>query len=336
MPEYLKLRFMDDLKAEGDLSTLGVSFAVQLVPQSKVDLVVSKENKARPEPIVEHKVEEYMTAWRNGATLPRLVGYWGKAGFVIISGIQRDLSIERFIEAGELPPDYEFEAYVVDSDDKMLLDIFPRAANVGHGEGLTKDVRIAQAVYCVRNRGMVKTQAAALFAVAATTIGGHMRADKEREELGSAGINLDTVPNSSVEPLAKITDIAIKRKVAHLVAQHNPGSEKVLQVAGAIAKAKSQSVQLLHVKELEKELSETARRSGPTRPSATRQPQAPKRPRRDRLIRELRTLADYLDFGMDGEGFTKLDDCQIANPGDKKTIRELNERINFRMTMILK
>lgn len=337
MATYLKLRWMDDLKAESDLRSMSVAFDIQTIPFAKIDLKESQYNGARlGDPIVSHLVDDYMIAMRNGDTFPRPVVYQAKSGIVILSGNQRCAAVKALIDAGDLHKTTKVDVYVADTSDKLLLEIIARSGNVGHGGRSDKEERVAHAVYSVRVLGMRAQDAAKIFIMAPTTVAAHIRSDKEREELAAAGVDLSAIPNSSVEPLAKIADSNVKLKVAQLVSQHNPGGEKVRQVAGAIRKARSQSARLGHVKSLEKELSEAVHRSGVKQRSGNGQRKVPKRPRRDRLIREMGTLADYLDMGMDGQGFTALGDFQIASETDETTIRELHGRIDFRMKMILK
>lgn len=337
MATQLKLTWMADLKAESDLRALSVTWDVQVSPFTKIDLKESHYNGARlGDPLITRLIDDYMTAMRNADTFPRPVAYQAKSGLVILSGNQRCAAIKRLMDAGELPKNLKIEMYVVGTSDKLLLEIIARSGNVGHGGRSEKEERIAHAVYSVRILGMRPKDAAKIFILAESTINNHIRAEKEREELAAAGVDLSAIGNSSVEPLSKIADSSVKLKVAQLVSQHNPGGEKVKQVAGAIRKAKSQSARLGHVKKMEKDLAEAAHRSTPKRRNDNGQGKVPQRPRRDRLIRDLGKVADYLDFGMDGQGFASLGDLQIASETDEVTIRDLNKRIEFRMKMILK
>ncbi|KKM62732.1 hypothetical protein LCGC14_1518660 [marine sediment metagenome] len=336
MATQLKLTWMDDLKAEHDLRALSVAFEIRTIPFPKIDLKESQYNGARlGDPIIPRLVEDYVTGMRNRDTFPRIVVHESKSGFVILGGNQRAAAMKKLIDLGELPKALKIEVYVVGTSDKLLLEIIARSGNVGHGGRSEKEERTAHAAYSVRRLGMRPKDAAKIFNLAESTITLNIRAEKQREELASAGVDLSAVGNSSVEPLSKIVDSGVKLKVAQLVSQHNPGGEKIRQVAGAIRKAKSQSARLAHVKNMEKELTEADHRSIPKRRNDNGQRKVPQRPRRDRIIRDLGKLADYLDFGMDGQGFASFGDFQIASAPDEATVRDLHKRIQFRMKMIL-
>ncbi len=335
MATQLKLTWMDDLKAEHDLRELSVSFEVCVTPFSKIDLKESQYNGARiGDPIIRHLVEDYMTGMRNGDTFPRLVVYEGKSGFVILSGNQRAAAIKELIDSGELPKTLKIELYIVGTSDELLLEIIARSGNVGHGGRSGYDERLSHAIYSVRALGMRVKDAGKIFMISDGTIRNNISGEKTRDELAGAGVDLKNAPNSAVEPLAKISDDGIKVKLGHLIAQHNPTGQRVKQTVSAVRKARSHSAKLQHIKDLEKELAEETHRKV-TKQANGAPRKVPRRPRRDRIIRDLNNLANYLDKGMDGDGFTKLADFQVSGVADEKAIRDLWSRVQFRMKMIV-
>jgi hypothetical protein len=195
----LSLSWYSDLKAESDLSSLAVSFDIETIPFIEIDLKESQVNGARLNgALLEHKIEDYMQGMRNGDTFPRPVVHKTPTGFVILSGNQRCESVRRLIVNGELPKNTSIDCYVVDTTDKLLLEIIARCANVAHGEGTPKEERIQQGVYFVRALGMLVRDAAKLCMVSETGISHHIRAEEQRKELAAAGINATRVPVSTL------------------------------------------------------------------------------------------------------------------------------------------
>lgn len=334
MASVLKLTWMADLKLETDLRALSVTSEVGTIPFSKIDLAESQYNGARlGDPIVHVLVEDYRIGMENGDTFPRIAVYKGKAGYVILSGNQRAAAIKQFIDEGRLPQGVMIEVYIIDVPDKLLQEIIARSGNVGHGGRCEKDERLAHAVYSVRKLGLRVKDAAKLFEVSETSINVRIRAETARTGLAREGINVSHVPVSTLASLAPL-DTSAKIKLGHLIAQHNPTAERVKQTVKAVRKARSQNGRLQQIKRFEKELTEEAHRSTATRSGNARK--VPRRPRRDRLIGDLTRLATYLESGMDGERFARLDDFQLAGDADADTIRKLWKQVEMRMRTILR
>jgi hypothetical protein len=176
-----------------------------------------------------------------------------------------------------------------------------------------------------------------LFVVSEGCISGQIRTDKTRRELAENGIDTADVPASTIEMVSKLgQDDSVFLKMGKLVAQHIPTAERVGQMVARINKAKSEDARLGLVKTFEKDLSEDARAYGNKKQAKLIAPKAPLRPRRDRVISELTRLADFLDHGKSGEGFGDLTELQVVGVSDKKLINELWQRLERRMSLILK
>jgi hypothetical protein len=338
MATYLSLKWMADLKLESDLGSLSVVWEEVTIRFTEIDLKESQYNGARlGDPIIHSLVEDYRMGMENGDAFPKIVIYKAKSGYVVLSGNQRCAAIESLIDANRLPKTVSVEAYLVKTTDKLLLEVIARSGNVGHGERSPKEERLAHAVYSVRLLGMRHKDACKIFMVSEHAIRTHIAAEKERVDFGKQGVDMSHVPISSLSALSGLKfDESTKTKVGHLVSRHNPTVERVSQTVKAIKKARSQSGRNNEVKKLEIELAEQAHRSRQDRRGNKQPHKVPRRPRRDRLIGHLTKLTNYLESGMDGEAFVRLDDFQIAGDGDKKVIADLWKRIQFRMKVIQK
>jgi hypothetical protein len=161
-----------------------------------------------------------------------------------------------------------------------------------------------------------------------------LRAEDQRKQLAEAGVNANAISPSSLGEIAKVSDDGLKTKIGALVAQHGTGFERVKQIVGAVRKNKTHSERLNTIKAFERELA-VAEAQKPAKKSNGTTHKAPMRPRRDRLMRELKSLADFLDFGLAGQGFSDMTGLQISSEVDRAAIGDLYRRVEFRMKMIL-
>jgi hypothetical protein len=338
---YIELRWMPDLKAEADLAALSIAYEIQSIPFSKIDLKESQYNGARLDtPIIASLVEDYAMAMENGDPFPRIIVFNAPTGYIISWGNQRTAAVKSLIDAGKVSPKTALEAYVVQTTDKLLLDVLARCGNVGHGGRSPKEERIAHALHAVRNLGMTASDAAKLFIVSDSTILQYIRADEERKFQLSQGINVAEVTNGVLNEIARVADLGLKTKLGSLASQHGKRLpvERVRQAVQALKKSRSQSAQHSIVKGLERELSEAAHRAyskGRKTPSSG-QTKVPRRPRRDRIITLLTQLANFLETGLDGEPFRRLSDLQVSGDIDRKTIIGLWMRVDAKMHQLLR
>lgn len=335
----LKLSFYSDNKAESDLRRMAVLYSVVTIPFSKIDLKESQVNGARlNDAIRHHKVEDYMQGFRNGDTFPRIVVHKTPTGYVILSGNQRSEAIRRLIAAGELPKNVEMEVYLVETKDKLLLEIIARSANANHGEGDTKEERIQQAMYCVRTLGMAVKDASKAFTVAASSITGNLRAEEVRSQLQRAGIDAHKVANSALEPLAKLDfDSSAQVKLGALAVMHQPIAERVKQVVAKVKKQSTPQSRAAVVKEFEKELTEEVHaRNGYAKNGHTTVSKVPQRPRREKLVTLLTRLTNFLESENDGEPFTALEQLQVTTKVDREHVTDLAKRLRYRLGVIIK
>lgn len=339
MGTTLKLTWMPDLKLESDLKRRDVSYEVVTIPFSKIDLVESQHNGARlKDAIREHKVEDYQQGMLNGDTFPMVVAHKTPTGYVLLGGNQRCESISRLIKSGHVPKGVEIRLYVVDTKDKLLLEIIARSANVGHGEGDSKDERIQNAIHCVRSLGMTVTDAAKTFLVSPYAITHNMRAEDQRNRLLKSGVEAHHVSNAALEPLAKLEyDEAAQLKLGTLIAQHQPPADRVKQVVSVVDKQSNAPARLGKIREFEKELSVAAHSiNGQRNGHVVENSKVPQRPRRDKLLTLLSRLTNFLESENDGEAFTDLGQLQVASKADVELITGMCKKLRYRLGVIAK
>lgn len=334
----LKLSFISDLKGESDARAMSMAFDIVTIKHSEIDLLESQHNGARlGDQVVRYLVDDYKQAVRNGDAMPRAWVWKGKSGYVLASGVQRNTAYKELIDAGDLPKNVQTEVYLLHTQDKLLIELFTRAANVGHGGRASHDERMAHAVYAVRSLGARPKDAARYFMVSDTNINHRIRAENTRAKLQSSGVQgVQSVPISSLAELSKLDfDEGAQIKFGTLISESPVPCDKVAAVARACAKAKSSADRQKIIKGLEQEITEAAHIAKAKKPNKEVRRKVPQRPRRDKLLGELSSLASFLDLGNDREAFRTLQELQIASTEDENSVRELWGRIRFRMELIL-
>lgn len=341
MATAIELSWYSDLKAENDLRRMAVMFDVATIPFSRLDLKESQVNGARlNDAIRHHKVEDYMQGFRNGDTFPRPVVHKTATGYVILSGNQRCEAINRLIKDGDLPKNTAIEAYVVQTDDKLLLEIIARSANAAHGEGDTKEERVQQAVYCCNSLGMATKDAAKAFLIAQNTITTHIRAEGVRKALAKAGVSAQHVPTATLEVLDRLKfDEHAQLNLGTLCAQHLPPSTRAREVAAVCVKSKNAQDRTQVIRDFEKELTAAAHNGNGKHNGnghTTEQARVPMRPRRDKVISLSSRLVNFLECGKDGEAFTDLEQLQVTTKVDVETVVKQLKKLHYRIGVILK
>lgn len=338
MAKQLKLSWYSDLKAESDLRRMAVTYSVVSIPFAKIDIKESQVNGARlKDAIRHHKVEDYMQGFKNCDTFPRPVVHKTATGYVILSGNQRCEAIRRLIAGGELPKDLEIEAYLVDTTDRLLLEIIARAANAAHGEGDTKEERIMQAVYCVQRLGLSTPDAAKSFLICQSSIRDRIKAEEVRSQLQLSGVAADSISLSALTPMAKLGfDNSTQVKLGTLVAQHAPPAERVKQVVDSLSKKSTAQARFAVVKEFEKELAAAVHASHGSAKHLNGSSKVPSRPRREKFLRDLQRLVNFLESGNAGEPFANLEQLQVTNKTDRDLCLDLSKRLKYRLGVVVK
>lgn len=329
----MKLEWQNDLKVESDLARMGVTYEVVTITVDEIDFLESQVNGARlRDALVESLIEDYMMAMKNGDIFPRPVVYRRSTGYVILSGNQRCESVRRLIEDESIQPDSTIEVYCVDTDDKLILEVLARSGNVGHGGRSEKEERLMHAVYAVRSLGMATEDAAKMFVVAAGTICTHLRVANLRDELVREGVDAYGITTTALDVLARLDfDKPTQLQLARLVERHTVTADRLANVVAGIRKEKTAAGRIKRVKALQKELTVEAQSASTATAEA---PRAIRRPRRDKVMNAMQRLAEYLDTGNAGDGFTNLDELQIATENDKSHLATLWRRIKIRLDVI--
>lgn len=126
------------------LRSRGANFLrCMLIPVENFDERASRNNQARPTPIVPEKVDQYAMAMRRGDKFPPLVAYRTSeksTTFILISGNNR-------LAAAKKAGIRQFQTYVLASDtpDELIL-LLTVEANATHGHEVSTEWRVKQAM----------------------------------------------------------------------------------------------------------------------------------------------------------------------------------------------
>lgn len=338
--KYLTLTWCADLQLENNLRRMAVVFDVATIAFSSLDLKESQVNGARVnDALIPARVEDYKQGFVNGDTFPRIVVHKTPTGHVILGGNQRSEALRQLIVEGLLPKTIAIEAYLVETKDRLLLEIIARSANVAHGASSGKEERIAHAVHCVQSLGMSVDQAALIFVVAPSTIRSHITADEQRKTLAAAGIDAYKLPNRTIEPLGQIEyDAGAQVKLGSLIVLHEPPAERVRQVVMKVKKQKTPADRSRVIKEWERELATEAHSNGHAKngQAEVEKSRIPIRPRRDKAFRLLSSLVNFLESENGGEAFTDLEQLQCSSVSDRERITKLCNKLSYRLRVLAK
>lgn len=325
-----RLSWRSDEKAESDMRQMSVAWDVKKIRFSKIDLAESQVNGARlREPLVRYLIDDYKQGYLNGDTFPRPIVWLGPGGYVILSGNQRCTGLAELIAEKILEKDLEIEVYVIADADKLTREIIARSGNVGHGGRSPKEERLAHAIHCCRSLGMSTTDAAKIFMVSTTSIREHVVAEKERQSLMTAGIDVSSAPVTLLSALGRLDyDQRVKENVATLAISHNLPTERVKAVVATMAKQKSAPERVARFKEFERDITRQAR-------AVARKPnghatKTPRRPRREKVLGLLNRLVQFCEHGNDGRAFASIDDLQFVGKEDTKRLGELCDKLKMR------
>ena len=182
-------QWTDDKAAEACMKMLGLTWKIEMVPVSKINLAKSWNNHARiRNPKMPEIIGEYATSMRQGAVFPRAVMFLLKDKRYDIAGGNHRTAAG--IEAGF--PD--IGSYTVETDDSLILDLLPRILNQCNGVRIPKDEAIEGALSAVLQKGVSVQDAARMFGLNEKSFTRDVLAKKVSNHLASIGVDTNRLP----------------------------------------------------------------------------------------------------------------------------------------------
>lgn len=331
----LKLSWLPDLQAEAALTRIGIGYTEEEVPFSKIDLKESQVNGARiAAPLLPDVIEDYANALAAGDAFPKIVVTKIPSGYLILWGNQRTAAIASLIKAGKLPKNVKLPAYVTEPLDQLYREVVARSGNVTHGARASQNERLLHAIHCVQALGMNPGEAARAFNVTRQLIQRHIKVEETRRELQRAGLpHMERLQTNSLYKISQLDfDEKSQHRVAHLVAQHGPASERVSMLVNALKSAKTEQCRLKLVQEFERELTTAARAAKPGKNGRARP--TLDRPRRREFLAILTRLVRFLEQGNGGEAFTNAGQLQLVGEEDLAAAKSLAGKAAYRLKVL--
>lgn len=193
---------MSDARYEAWLRSEGVRWEfVPNVPLSRIDVKASLEAQARLDKrLDEEMVAKYAVAMDTGAVFPPLIAYDAGGRLILIGGNHR-------VAAADLAQKSHFDTYVVNTDDRYIIDRMTRSMNYAlEGKAGTQDEALQQAIFLVTTYGKSAAEVARSFNLKAFNVENAVRRQKALKRIERLGISTKHINASIADHLGRLND----------------------------------------------------------------------------------------------------------------------------------
>jgi hypothetical protein len=323
MAKHLKITWIGSEQAESRLRAHGVDFSVVKLRISQLNIPGTRELQTRFDSFVDgdhalnlaEQIENSLQVERLVALVPET----GMKGNLIADGNHR---LETFINdlylKDQLPPDFQMECYLVDTQDKYLRDLIARSFNcIADKKSLSVAHRILHVKYLIDTYNKPIAELAKWFGVSAEKIRRELANDIQRNELRGFNVRVDNLTDSHLQEIVKIRQNGpLKVKFAQVVAQYGPTATDAGncadQMVEALARGGEPAAMQVLVDYKKRWVEEYG--SGKSRK---------KRPKRTAFRSGLGSLHQFLKRGPNGEPYVDFGDLGIKDEHDVAQIRQI-------------
>ena len=295
-------RWADDPQAESVMKGRKVPWKVQRVPVEDLDFDASRANRGRvDEKLSDDRVTEYAMSMLDGDAFPRPVLNKQAGGkYYILSGNHRC----RGVKEAEFA---DLEAYVVEIDDALLLDLLPMLFNIHHGINVPTEAKYEQARYMVLTYGVDKKQASKDYRISYEGFCAYLRGLEAVDRLAKYGIDGAKLPRAVQIKLNTVSNQHAFTAIGQLLIRFKLDSERALHLIEEARDAPNELEALQVVARVNDQLVQERR-------GDRRQANSVPVPIRDRLFRQINGLVNMLAKHKTAKA------CQITNPQDLEAI----------------
>ena len=237
---------------EGFLKRCRVPFHwVDNLPFEEINRQKSLKNQARPIPLNEDDVQRYTIAMQQpDANFFGPVLYQNGKGKIAADGNHR---CEAYDCAGFAVPGATIGAYILDTDDEMLINFVTRCLNQTNGRPQTKDEAVEQALWLLDNYpSLTQSDVATQVGVNQSTISQAVRARNTANALRERRVNPDRLSRTTLTELARLSHTEPAMAVAADIAIKNElGLPEVKQMVAAVKEQRSEAKQLAVLEKFE-------------------------------------------------------------------------------------
>jgi hypothetical protein len=227
MSDYLKITWTDNKQVENRIRSLGLDFTIRQLKPSEINVAGSRELQTRFETKIdeEHALTLALQV-ETSKRVERLVCFPSEIGFsgeLIADGNHRHFLLDDILK-DKLPPDFTYEVYYIDTQDKRLRELIARSFNcIADKKVLSESHRIRHIQYMHDNFHMPIAELAKFFGVREETVNAKLFYAKQRDELHGMDVPADSLKDAHIKEICKIKqNDPLKQKFANLVAQYKP------------------------------------------------------------------------------------------------------------------
>lgn len=228
-----------DPRFESWLTREGVTFHYAAkIPLSNFDDKASLGNQARlGKPLIEERVQQYATAFEQGAEFPALIAYQGKDGkYILIAGNHR-------LAAAQLTKRRDLDAYVVEIDDAYIVRRLTVAANSQEGMGTTREESIIQALDLMQRFKRSAAEVAPSFNLKPAVLDDAMRRKRAAERLTKLGVPTVRLSPSTLQVLGSVKNDNALKDAAKLVNSTRLGWDRVTRLVTEVNDRRTEEAQ---------------------------------------------------------------------------------------------
>ena len=303
------MKWTTDAVIEAVMRKLGVKFTVVEIDTSELLVEESLSNNARmTAPIDPEVVDTYSGIISSSPEVPWMMVVLHKRGkgYYILSGNHR---VAAFIR-NKIK---RISAYVVHTDDELLLDTICRVANRYGSARLTTEEAKRHAVWLMERYGLTAEQAAEQFGLSVAVVVACERAKQTETRALMLGIRGE-LSQSQWTALSGLRAEAVFIAAAKLAVRYNLTSNKIRELCAEVKhNSRSEATQLAAVTEFAAAVAETEPDT-----STAKKPRVLKRPVRTKFLNMLNGLRGFLEKRNAG----RLSALQITSASEQAKVTE--------------
>lgn len=282
---------------EQALQRQGVDFEyVEGIALDDINQTRGQQLQARLEPVDHSLTDEYMLMLEQGSEPPPLLlNRPGRGKYIPLDGNQRIFAMSHVAKKHQRP----FSAYVVNSDDPMIVDrLCWQFNNAVNGRRLSYGESLAHAVSYVRKYNHPEKAAASLFGVKPWELHAKVREEEIRDIARKHRVDVDRVNQATLLELSTLEQLGedVLVKAAKAVAESGVNQAETRKLTKVVKEARTHEAKLKAVEQFEEcepvKRSKAETMGGRQKPKPGRKPRAMLQQEIDRLNRLLETFKD--------------------------------------------
>ncbi len=243
---------------EATLERLGVAYHYEAkLKVGKINVTQSRRNNARIDAaIIEDVATQYGVDMLDGSPFPAIVVRKNGRGYLVVDGNNR---IWGFMDAGFAKDGATIGAYVLDTDDELLIWIATRTLNDANGVPHTRVERLAHALATVEKFPQLTTQAVAkMFKIAPGAIWKAEKARDTESMLRSRRINVGRLSQQHLVELSRLdTSEPALEVAADVVLARKLTAAETHDLVKAVRLKRSDAAKIDAVNEIDKQYDRT-------------------------------------------------------------------------------